>query len=111
MEVFHLKSAQKPVQKNPPPIVYNVATGNKVAGMNISLPTYPLGIMGPYKIKDKEVTSYSTGAIISWANDHTFIYNTTQKLIYFDIKQNKIVKELSIIRPWEKPGWKPEVGK
>ncbi len=51
------------------------------------------------------------GAIISWPNDHTFIYNTTQKLIYFDIKQNKIVKELPIIMPWEKPGWKPEVGK
>jgi len=56
-------------------------------------------------------TTTTEGAIISWANDHTFIYNTTQKLIYFDIKQNKIIKELPIIRPWEKPGWKPEVGK
>ena len=56
-------------------------------------------------------TTTTEGAIISWANDHTFIYNTTQKLIYFDIKQNKIIKELPIIRPWEKKGWKPEVGK
>lgn len=72
--------------------IYNVSTGSKVAGFMISLST-------------------GKGAIISWANDHTFIYNTTQKLIYFDIKQNKIVKELPIIRPWEKKGWKPEVGK
>jgi len=91
--------------------VYEVATGNKVAEMNITLPAYPLGVMGPYSTNGKTVTQYSTGAIISWANDHTFIYNTTQKLIYFDIKQNKIIKELPIIRPWEKPGWKPEVGK
>jgi len=72
--------------------IYDVSTGNKVAGFNIS-------------------DSTGKGAIISWANDHTFIYNTTQKLIYFDILKNKIIKELPIIRPWEKPGWKPEVGK
>ena len=101
-------------EKNYPGIVnvYNVATGQKVAGMNISLPTYPLvGVMGPYSINGQTVTSYSTGAIISWPDDHTFIYNTTQKLIYFDITQNKIIKELLIIRPWEQKGWKPEVGK
>jgi len=92
--------------------VYEVATGNKVAEMNITLPAYPLGVMGPYSTNNgKTVTQYSTGAIISWANDHTFIYNTTQKLIYFDILKNKIIKELPIIRPWEKKGWKPEVGK
>jgi len=102
------------VEKNYPGIVniYNVATGRKVAGMNISLPTYPVvGGLGGYNINGKALTNYSTGAIISWANDHTFIYNTTQKLIYFDILKNKIIKELPIIRPWEKPGWKPEVGK
>ena len=72
--------------------IYAVSTGNKVAGFDISSPT-------------------GKGAIISWSDDHTFIYNTTQKLIYFDIKQNKIIKQIPIIRPWEKPGWKPEVGK
>ena len=102
------------VEKNYPGIVnvYNVSTGQKSAGMNISLPTYPVGGgLGGYNIDGKAVTSYSTGAIISWLDDHTFIYNTTQKLIYFDIKQNKIIKQIPIIRPWEKPGWKPEVRK
>ena len=100
------------VEKNYPGIVnvYNVATGQKVAGMNISLPTYPVaGGLGGYNIDGKAVTSYSIGAIISWANDHTFIYNTTQQLIYFDIKQNKIIKQIPIIRPWEQKGWMPEV--
>ncbi len=92
--------------------IYNVATGQKVAGMNISLPTYPIVMgLGGYNINGKAVTSYSTGAIISWPNDHTFIYNTTQKLIYFDIKQNKVIKQLPIVRPWEQAGWKPEVVK
>jgi len=54
-------------------------------------------------------TTTGKGAIISWADDHTFIYNTTQKLIYFNILKNKIVKELPIIRPWKKKGWKPKV--
>ncbi len=72
--------------------VYEILTGNKVAGFNIS-------------------SSTDKGAIISWPNDHTFIYNTTQQLIYFDINQNKVIKELPIIRPWEQKGWKPEVGK
>ncbi len=67
--------------------VYNTTTGNKVAGLTITQNT-------------------GKGAIISWPDDHTFIYNTTQKLIYFDIKQNKIIKQIPIIRPWEKPGWR-----
>ena len=70
--------------------VYDTSTGNKIAGLTITQNT-------------------GKGAIISWPDDHTFIYNTTQKLIYFDIKQNKIIKELPIIRPWEQKGWKPEV--
>ena len=70
--------------------IYAVSTGNKVAGFDISSPT-------------------GKGAIISWPDGHTFIYNTTQKLIYFDIKQNKIIKELLIIRPWEQKGWRPVV--
>ncbi|MCL5878564.1 MAG: hypothetical protein M1428_02025, partial [Deltaproteobacteria bacterium] len=78
--------------------IYEVATANKAAGMNISLPTHSLGGMGPYSINGQTVTSYSKGAIISWLDDHTFIYNTTQKLIYFDIKQNKIIKQIPIIR-------------
>ena len=72
--------------------VYDTSTGNKIAGLTITPNT-------------------GKGAIISWSDDHTFIYNTTQQLIYFDIKQNKIIKQIPIIRPWEKPGWKPEVGK
>ena len=72
--------------------VFNTSTGNKVAGLTITQNT-------------------GKGAIISWPDDHTFIYNTTQKLIYFDIKQNKITKQIPIIRPWEQKGWKPQVGK
>ncbi len=60
--------------------VYNVNTGEKVIGFTISSTT-------------------GKGAVLAWANDHTFIYNTTQQLIYFDIKQNKVIKQLPIIRP------------
>ena len=70
--------------------VYNTTTGNKVAGLTITQNT-------------------GKGAIVSWPDDHTFIYNTTQQLIYFDIKQNKIIKQIPIIRPWEQKGWMPEV--
>ncbi len=64
------------------------------------------------KLVDKLVTGttsqiFPSSSIISWANDYIFIYNTGQKLIYFNIIQNKIVKELPIIKPWETPCWKP----
>ncbi len=72
--------------------IYNVNTEKKVTGLTIS-------------------SSTNKGSVLSWPNDHTFIYNTTQQLIYFDIKQNKVIKELPIVRPWEQVGWKPEVGK
>ncbi len=72
--------------------IYDIWSGNKIGGFSIS-------------------DSTDNGTIINWPNDHTFIYNTTQQLIYFDINQNKGIKELPIIRPWEQKGWKPEVGK
>ncbi len=71
--------------------VYSIATGKLTAKM----------------VTGTVTQIYPSSSIIAWSNDNTFIYNTGQKLIYFDILQNKIVKELSIIKPWEKPCWKP----
>lgn len=115
-------------QKEHVSYVWNIRTG----ALSASIPTNEdcdPSVLSPkaswllcsekYKIDAYEISSGNwaaaftevtkPGAIISWPDDHTFIYNTTQQLIYFDIKQNKIIKQIPIIRPWEKPGWKPEI--
>ncbi len=59
---------------------YNAISGNKVAGFTIS-------------------STASRGTIISWPDNYTFVYKTTQKLIYFNIDKNEILKEVFIARP------------